>query len=498
VEFTQKEALDFVWKRKKFPMKSFLILVDDVFHQPFLGVLSFWAWFSGCNSIKLLDRNQKEMELPIFRKTFFPLLMDLLKWPFVLRYHQKIVGHLEKSTPFYFPIHSPKNILYLRTDQWFQLKSGGSVGHTSGVINALFQLGKKLEIWSSDSLTGVNHPIQILESNFNQGGNIPEFMDIQFNHSVFHQANQSAYQPDCIYQRYSLLNYSGVALKEKWNVPLIVEYNGSFVWIGKNWGGAKMIHKKLIERVENLVLKKADLIVVVSEVSKNDLVQVHGIDASKILVNPNGVDPERYHPAISGDRIRNQFNLNKKRVLGFIGTFSKWHGVTFLADCILEFFKKYPEKSTEVVFLLIGKGPEFSAVKNKLHDLIDTGQIVLPGQIPQEESPEYLAACDVLLSPHVPNPDGTKFFGSPTKLFEYMAIGKPILASSLEQIGEILEDGKTARLHEPANLEQCVNGLLELAENDEKWTKMGSVAREVCLEKYTWQCHVERIFNPNH
>ena len=120
MQYSQKEALDFVWKRKKFPEKSFFILVDDVFHQPFLGVLSFWAWFSGCNSIKLLDRNQKEMELPAFRKTFFPLLMDLLKWPFVFRYHQKIVGHLETSTPFYFPILSPENILYLRTDQWFQ------------------------------------------------------------------------------------------------------------------------------------------------------------------------------------------------------------------------------------------------------------------------------------------------------------------------------------------------------------------------------------------
>ena len=56
-------------------------------------------------------------------------------------------------------------------------------------------------------------------------------------------------------------------------------------------------------------------------------------------------------------------------------------------------------------------------------------------------APSYLAACDILASPHVPNADGTPFFGSPTKLFEYMAMGKCIVASDLDQVGEILEHG---------------------------------------------------------
>ena len=56
---------------------------------------------------------------------------------------------------------------------------------------------------------------------------------------------------------------------------------------------------------------------------------------------------------------------------------------------------------------------------------------VLTGLVPQEDGPEHLAACDILASPHVPNADGTPFFGSPTKLFEYMAMGKGIVASNL-------------------------------------------------------------------
>jgi len=54
---------------------------------------------------------------------------------------------------------------------------------------------------------------------------------------------------------------------------------------------------------------------------------------------------------------------------------------------------------------------------------------VLTGLVPQVEGRCYIAACDILASPHIPNPDGTPFFGSPTKLFEYMAMGKAIVAS---------------------------------------------------------------------
>ena len=69
-----------------------------------------------------------------------------------------------------------------------------------------------------------------------------------------------------------------------------------------------------------------------------------------------------------------------------------------------------------------------------------------------------LAACDVLASPHMGNPDGTRFFGSPTKLFEYMAMGRAIVASDLEQIGEVLE-----HVEDPARL---LRKLRELCSDD--------------------------------
>ena len=63
----------------------------------------------------------------------------------------------------------------------------------------------------------------------------------------------------------------------------------------------------------------------------------------------------------------------------------------------------------------------------------------MPGAVAHDRVPALLDACDILVSPHVPLDARRGFFGSPTKLFEYMAMGKGIVASRLGQIGEVLQ-----------------------------------------------------------
>ena len=92
-----------------------------------------------------------------------------------------------------------------------------------------------------------------------------------------------------------------------------------------------------------------------------------------------------------------------------------------------------------VHFLYVGDGMRGPRVREILGADLRGPFVTLAGMRPQAETPSTLAASDVLLSPHVPNPDGTPFFGSPTKLFEYMAMAKPIVASDLDQIGWVLK-----------------------------------------------------------
>jgi glycosyltransferase involved in cell wall biosynthesis len=131
----------------------------------------------------------------------------------------------------------------------------------------------------------------------------------------------------------------------------------------------------------------------------------------------------------------------------------------------------------------------------------------LAGLVAQAETPRYLAASDLALSPHVPNEDGTRFFGSPTKLFEYMAMGLPIVASELDQIGDVLQPGvrvselpavgpppeAVALLVAPGSERELVAGIRQLAD-DPRWRDvLGANARTLATERYTWDAHVGAI-----
>ncbi|MBP1779163.1 MAG: glycosyl transferase group 1, partial [candidate division NC10 bacterium] len=144
-------------------------------------------------------------------------------------------------------------------------------------------------------------------------------------------------------------------------------------------------------------------------------------------------------------------------------------------------------------FLFVGDGSGMARVREILAGDRVGERVTLAGLVPQEEGPAYLAACDILASPHVPNPDGSRFFGSPTKLFEYMAMGKGIVASKLEQIGEILSHGQTAWLVTPGDPGELADAILVLAQDAELRRTLGAAARAAVVERHTWTAHVKRI-----
>jgi glycosyltransferase involved in cell wall biosynthesis len=119
-----------------------------------------------------------------------------------------------------------------------------------------------------------------------------------------------------------------------------------------------------------------------------------------------------------------------------------------------------------------------------------TGAVIFTGLVPRERVVEYVDAADILVSPHVPMPDGSRFFGSPTKLFEYMAMGKGIVASRLEQLAEVLQHDYTAWLVKPGDPEELAAGILRLALDPEKRKALGSAARRAAIERHSWAQNV--------
>jgi len=267
--------------------------------------------------------------------------------------------------------------------------------------------------------------------------------------------------------------------------PLLLEYNGSEVWVGKHWD--RVGNLDLLERYERLNLDAAARIFVVSEVERRNL-EARGVAGEKIVVNPNGVDVERFRPGVGGVEARRELGIEDDEVVaGFVGTFGPWHGVEKLAEAI----KTIPA-NMRVRFLLVGSGSLHAEVEKLLGD---EKRVIFTGAVAHERVAQLLDACDILVAPHVPLADGSEFFGSPTKIFEYMATGKGIVASRLGQIGEVLVDGETALLVEPGDVGELANGILKLVESEELRKRLGAKAREVAEREHTWTRNAKRVLD---
>lgn len=377
-------------------------------------------------------------------------------------------------------------ILYLRTDLAGKIIAGGSITHIKGFIDGAKKLDFETIYIADYPLIG--HPISIVVKPNPLLDFFDEIQMMDYHFKLIKKLRKclKGIQIGIIYQRHSIFNASGIILARILKVPVILEVNNSEVWAKKNW--SRLIFESLATKVEKFALENADIISVVSDVTKDQIIKI-GANEKKIVVNPNGVDPEKFSPDINGHEIRIKYKLDEFFVVGFIGTFSRWHGVETLFDAAV----KVLSKNDKIRFLLIGDGNLKSNLELKAEQLNLKDKIIFTGIVSHDRAPQHLAACDILVSPHLGFEKGEKFFGSPTKLFEYMAMGKPIIASDLEQIGQIIKHEVNGLKFEPGKSKELADLILKLFENKDLCIRLGKKAREDVINNFTWEKNVRRV-----
>lgn len=407
-----------------------------------------------------------------------------------------------------------RRCLYLKPGLNFGRPVGGSVAHVAGVVNAFRRRAIEVTIVASQRQAAVMP-------------DVPQIVTrATFTLAPSHELNQHRYRrlfkaaalvearrlaPNFIYQRFALNDLSGARLREALEIPLVIEFNGSEVWVQRHWG-RRLVFEGAARAAERAALRAADLVVVVSEeVGRHALAA--GVAAGRILFHPNGVDTDEFDPARfsseESQKVRARLRVPADPFLyTFIGTFGEWHGTDILADAVLALRERRAGwlRERRAHFLFVGDGPRSAMVRDRLSGAQREGLVTFAGLRPHEETPGILAASDVLVSPHKPNADGSQFFGSPTKLFEYMAMGRLIVASDLDQIGEVLrgrnaanagygvENGPAAILVTPGNVDALAEGLHRAGSmNSAERERMGRRARSIVLRHFTWDNNVAAV-----
>jgi len=399
--------------------------------------------------------------------------------------------------------------LYLRTDFWNQFSSGGSYGHTCYVAKELAATADRFACLLPQRYTlldrlGVEQAIMDAPPNV-----VSEDGVVTASDHYYPRVKMACrlLRPEYIYERLCLGNWVAARLSRELQIPYLVEYNGSELSIRRTDDNTAPVYKDVYLKTEEIAFRQATVISVISEPVKADLV-ARGVDARKILVNPNGADLEGYAPAAPDEkrRLRRTLGFNDEDcVVGFTGTFGWWHGIDVLAAAIPRICAENPS----VKFLLIGDG----AYKPQLDDEVERqnlgDRVLRVGRVPQQEGAELLKACDIYVSPHSRHMVDSKFFGSPTKVFEYMAMAGGIVASDLEQIGEVLSPAlrpsdlasadisvtnQRSVLCEPGNVDEFIAAVAGLARHPEIASALGRNARQAIVDHYSWYHHVGRLW----
>jgi glycosyltransferase involved in cell wall biosynthesis len=505
ISLSKRELREGGWKRqleqvRKLRGEAFLIFAESIedLQEPLL--LKLTIMLHRCKETVIADSYGRVQIFP--RRSMWKLLPEAMfsivadAYVLLLSWIALQVLRLRTRTRQTFVEPTAPEVAFLYPFPMGQVESGGANSHITGFLSGLARCSARVEIFSGRPLMTSLFPVHKIPHR-RRFYLLHESLALSYNlHFAKKVEKEFADRiPSFIYQRHGRYVVAGALLSRRLRRPLVLEYNGSEIWISKHWDPARFL--PWLRICEEISLAAATLITVVSDALRQELIE-SGIPEEKILVNPNGVDPDVFHPHCGGNDIRRTLGFHAGQVvIGFIGSFSYWHGIGVLQEAIRQLLREQESNASfpELRFVLIGDGPLNPEIREALKPYSERRWVVFTGRLSHEHAPQYLGAADILVSPHVPNPDGTPFFGSPTKLFEYMAMGKAIVASNLDQLARVLAHQETAWLVEPGSARELADAIRLLAADAEMRSYLGNNARKNALSNHTWQQNAARVLS---
>lgn len=310
-----------------------------------------------------------------------------------------------------------------------------------------------------------------------------ELMELAYSLVAYRRlkAAAKAFQPDVIYERYNLFLLSGLMLKRKLGLPLLLEVNAPLADERQKHGGGLGL-PALARWAEAKVWRGADRVLPVTQVLAGH-VRAVGVPDERIVVIPNGINEAHFAHAATPAEAKRRLGWSDALVLGFTGFVRDWHGM----DKVVRWLAT-PEAPAAARLLLVGDGParaELEALARELH-LGD--RVRFTGVVDRHEVPGYVAAFDIALQPAV------VAYASPLKLFEYLALGKAVVAPSTPNLVEVLTHDRNALLFDPEQPRGFEAALQQLSTDAALRERLGAAAKATITDRcLTWHHNAERV-----
>lgn len=236
-------------------------------------------------------------------------------------------------------------------------------------------------------------------------------------------------------------------------------------------------------------LKKFDRIVVVSDELKELLTTAYGMPADRISVVYNGVNPELFSPgkfSKEANGIRQRLGVADKKVLGFVGGLRPWHGV----QNAIRMMARLKNIRSDTMLCVIGSGHEFEKICSGVREMGLEDCVRMIGAVPYAEVPKYVEMFDIALAPYPMK--GVSNYFNPLKLFEYMAMEKPVICGCTSWAGRFLSNdrGVIIDCEDPVTFASTVCTLLD---DPDKSRSIARNARNSAVKDFTWESNIERM-----
>jgi PEP-CTERM/exosortase A-associated glycosyltransferase len=248
-------------------------------------------------------------------------------------------------------------------------------------------------------------------------------------------------------------------------------------------GGARY---RLTRGVETFAFRRADAVTTICEGLRGEIVG-RGIAPDKVTVIPNAVDIEKFKLGADADQaLLPQLGLSDCVVLGFIGSFYAYEGLPLLLDALPAMLATEPR----VRILLVGGGPQETALKERAAALGIDDKVIFTGRVPHNEVQRYYDLVDVLVYPRL-SMRLTELV-TPLKPLEAMAQGRVLVASDVGGHRELIRDRETGVLFRAGDAGALAQAVLGLLADRPAWPRMQAAARRLVETERNWMASVAR------